>query len=123
MNATDDIHGTGGTRKAIHLSRANPLHFTEMHQSKFVDPMKTTNTAQYAALAANNSCRRAFVSIDIAAANKSVKTMRTPIAANILSVVLSVESRYILSTGAASSKKITVVMMRLTSLATRDGEK
>jgi hypothetical protein len=85
--------------------------------------MKTTNTAQYAALAANSSCLRALVSRDIAAANNSVKTINTPMAANMHSLVLRVDKRYILRTGAASKRNITPVMIRFTSFATRDGEK
>jgi hypothetical protein len=85
--------------------------------------MKTTNTAQYAALAANSSCLRALVSRDIAAANSRVKTINTPIAANMVSVVLMVDRWYMLRTGAASRTNITAVMMRLTSFATREGEK
>jgi hypothetical protein len=92
-------------------------------QLKFVDPMKTTSTAQYAALAANSSCLRAFVSKDIAAANSNVNTISTPMAANMHSFVLRVERRYMLKTGAASNRNITVVIMRLTSFATLDGEK
>jgi hypothetical protein len=91
-------------------------------QEKFVDPMNTTNTAQYAALAANSSCLFAFVSSDMAAANKSVNTINTPMAANMHSLVLRVDKRYMPSTGAAKSRKITVVMNRLTSFATLDGE-
>jgi len=85
--------------------------------------MKTTRTAQYAALAANNSCLFAFVSSDIAAANKRVKTISTPIAANIDRLEWMQERRYIPKTGAASKRNITVVMMRLTSFETRSGEK
>jgi hypothetical protein len=61
-------------------------------QEKFVDPINTTSTAQYAALAANSSCLFAFVRSDMAAANKSVNTINTPIAANIHSVVLRIDS-------------------------------
>jgi hypothetical protein len=90
---------------------------------KFVDPTNTTKTAQYAATAANSSCLFAFVSIDIAAAKRCVKTVNTPMAANTHSVVLIVYSRYIASTGATSSKKSATVMKRLTSVETREGAK
>ena len=90
---------------------------------KLVDPTKTTKTAQYAAAAANNSCLFAFVSSDIAAANSSVKTIKTPIAANTHSVVLIVERRYIANTGATSSKKSATVMQRFTSVDTLEGAK
>ena len=91
--------------------------------AKFVEPMKTTSTAQYAALAANSSCRLAFVNSDIAAANKSVKTINTPIAANIIFVRCTFDKRYMLKTGATSNIKIRPVIIRLTNFDTRDGEK
>jgi hypothetical protein len=122
----DQFYGTYGSYHSHFLPFGSQNYVERMstsNQLKFVDPMKTTNTAQYAALAANSSCLRAFVSSDMAAANNSVKTIKTPIAANIHSFVLRVERRYMLKTGAASNRKITVVMMRLTSFATRDGEK
>ena len=45
--------------------------------------MKTTRIAQYAALAANNSCLLAFVNSDIAAENRRVKTTSTPMALKV----------------------------------------
>jgi hypothetical protein len=90
---------------------------------KFVDPTNTTSTAQYAAAAANSSCLFALVSKDMAAVNKSVNTINTPIAANTHFVVLKVESRYIAKTGATRSKKIATVMNRLTSVDTLEGAK
>ena len=45
--------------------------------------MNTTKMAQYAADAANISCRAAFVSTDIAALNNKVKTISTPTALNV----------------------------------------
>ena len=50
-------------------------------------PMKTTNTAQYAALAANASCLAAFVKTLIAALNSRVNTIRTPTALNVFLAV------------------------------------
>lgn len=88
-----------------------------------MDPIKTTRTAQYAALAANSSCLLAFVRKDKAAANRSVNTIKTPIAENIASVVFKVANRYMLRTGAASNKNITAVINRLTSFDTREGVK
>jgi hypothetical protein len=59
----------------------------------------------------------------MAAANNSVNTINTPMAANMHSVVFRFDRRYMLKTGAASSRNITAVMKRFTSLATREGEK
>jgi hypothetical protein len=85
--------------------------------------MNTTRTAQYAALAANNSCRLALVSIDMAVANRSVKTISTPMAEKIDLVVRMDDNRYMLRTGATSKTNITIVMTMLTSRDTREGEK
>lgn len=85
--------------------------------------MKTTRTAQYAALAAKSSCRLAFVNMDIAAAKRSVKIISTPIAEKIDFVVRIIDSLYMLRTGATSKMKITLVIIMLTSRDTRDGEK
>lgn len=46
-------------------------------------PIKTTRIAQYAADAANISCRAAFVNTDMAALNNNVKTISTPTALNV----------------------------------------
>ena len=88
-----------------------------------VESKNTTSTAQYAAAAANSSCLFALVSSDIAAANKRVNTINTPIAANTHSVVLIVERRYMANTGATSSKKSATVMKRLTRVDTLEGAK
>lgn len=85
--------------------------------------MNTTRTAQYAALAAKSSCRLALVSSDIAAAKSSVKTIKTPIAAKMHFVVFTVESRYILRTGATSKRNSTSVIIRFTSFETLEGAK
>jgi hypothetical protein len=45
--------------------------------------MNTTKIAQYAADAANISCRAAFVSTDMAALNNKVNTISTPTALNV----------------------------------------
>lgn len=65
----------------------DPLHAI-IHRSPYPVkfPIKTTRIAQYAALAANNSCRAARVSNDMAALNSNVKTMSTPTALNVLCV-------------------------------------
>jgi hypothetical protein len=86
--------------------------------------MKTTRTAQYAALAANNSCLLAFVNNDIAAENKSVKTTRTPIALKVdcvdcVDAPIAV-SLYIATTGSTNKMKIIVVIMRPTKVSTRE---
>jgi hypothetical protein len=98
-------------------------HISTDIQPKFVDPTNTTRTAQYAALAAKSSCRLALVSSDMAAAKRSVKTIKTPIAAKMHSVLFMVESRYILKTGAASKRNSTTVIMRFTSFETLEGAK
>lgn len=90
---------------------------------KCEEPMKTTRTAQYAALAANNSCLLAFVSNVIVAAKRSVKIIKTPMAAKTALLVFMVDSRYMPKTGAASKIKITDVIIKFTSLETREGEK
>jgi hypothetical protein len=83
--------------------------------------MKTTRTAQYAALAANSSCLLAFVNNDIAAENKSVKTTRTPMALKVDCAVVAIAvSSYIATTGNTSKTKIMAVMMRPTNVSTRD---
>jgi hypothetical protein len=83
--------------------------------------MKTTRTAQYAALAANNSCLLAFVNSDIAAENKSVKTTRTPIALKVDCGDAPIAvSLYIATTGSTNKTKMIVVMMRPTNVSTRD---
>jgi len=103
--------------------------------------MKTTRIAQYAALAANNSCRAAFVSRLIAALNSSVKTIKTPTALNVslllvsialeeAAVLLVVESGpavcdgvdvswYMVMTGTTSRMKMTRVISMLMSLSMR----
>lgn len=97
--------------------------------------MKTTKMAQYAALAANSSCRAALVSRLIAALNSSVKTISTPTALNVSRVFASCElvlgdeeddsctlvevRRYIVTTGTTSRMKMTKVMRMLMSLSMR----
>ena len=85
--------------------------------------MNTTNTAQYAVLAANSSCLLAFVNKDNAHANRSVKTSNTPIAANMAFSIFSDCSRCMPMMGAASKRKMTIVIRKFTSFATRVGEK
>lgn len=46
-------------------------------------PINTTKIAQYAALAANNSCLAALVSNDMAALNNNVNTINTPTALSV----------------------------------------
>ncbi len=51
--------------------------------------MKTTRIAQYAAEAANISCRAALVRTESAALNNSVNTMRTPTALKVFFEVMA----------------------------------
>lgn len=85
--------------------------------------MKTTSMAQYAALAANNSCLFALVNKDIAAAKSSVKIIITPIAAKISLVSLKLAKRYMANTGMIRRTKMTTVMIRLTKASIRPGER
>jgi hypothetical protein len=83
--------------------------------------MNTTSTAQYAALAANNSCRRAFVNMLIAAEKSSVNTTRTPMASKVpVCPVPKLVSLYIATTGRTRSTKMMLVMIRPTKASTRD---
>jgi hypothetical protein len=84
--------------------------------------MKTTRTAQYAADAANNSCRSALVRRDIAAENRRVKTIRTPMAEKAGDAVRKLASRYIAITGRTRRTNMMHVMSRPTSFSTRDAE-
>ena len=100
--------------------------------------MKTTRMAQYAALAANNSCRAALVSKDIAALNRRVKTISKPTALRVSLVLESVGetgafddsasaptcrlvevSMYMATTGTTSSANMTKVIRMLASLSIR----
>lgn len=113
-------------------------------------PINTTKIAQYAALAANNSCLAALVNRLIAALNSSVNTINTPTALNVFrvfmptvprapplpdllladEVALVVDSgsakasvlvrRYIVTTGTTRRMKMTKVMRMLTSLSMRE---
>jgi hypothetical protein len=84
--------------------------------------MNTTSTAQYAALAANNSCLFAFVKRLIAAENSSVKTTRIPTASNVELRFPTEVSLYMATTGKTRRMKMIIVMMRPTSFSMRDCE-
>lgn len=81
--------------------------------------MKTTSTAQYAADAANSSCRLAFVREDMAAENKRVNTTRTPMAVNVEERVPMLVSWYMTTTGNTRRMKMMTVMMSATKDSTR----
>lgn len=100
--------------------------------------MKTTRIAQYAALAANNSCLAAFVSSDMAALKSNVKTISKPTALRVSLVLESTAvteelndpassptcsfvevSIYIATTGTTSRAKMMRVMRMLASLSMR----
>lgn len=86
--------------------------------SKF--EMNTTSTAQYAALAANNSCRFASVKRLIAAEKSRVKTTRIPTASNVESRSPIDVSLYKATTGSTRSTNMINVMIRPTSFWMRD---
>jgi hypothetical protein len=81
--------------------------------------MKTTSTAQYVALAANSSCRLAFVINDIAIEKRKVKTMRIPKASKVEFRLPIVVSSYIATTGRMRRMKMSIVMIMPASLAIR----
>jgi hypothetical protein len=82
--------------------------------------MKTTSTAQYAALAANSSCLFAFVSRLIAAEKSSVKTTRIPTASKVELRFPREVSLYIATTGRTRRMKMIRVIMKPTSFSIRD---
>ena len=84
--------------------------------------MKTTNTAQYAAEAANNSCRLALVNRDMAAEKSSVKTTRMPTASKVEFRSPMQVSLYMATTGRTRSMKMISVMIRPTSFSMRSVE-
>lgn len=84
--------------------------------------MKTTNTAQYAADAANSSCRRAFVNKDIAAEKRSVKTIKTPTASKVELRDPMHVSLYMATTGSTRRTKITHVISSATNVSIRAAE-
>jgi hypothetical protein len=84
--------------------------------------MKTTSTAQYAALAANSSCLFALVRRLMAAEKSSVKTTNIPTASKVeLRSPIDV-SLYMATTGNTSRMKIMSVMIRPTNFSIRDWE-
>lgn len=84
--------------------------------------MKTTSTAQYAALAPKSSCRFAFVTSDMAAENRSVKTTRIPTASKVELRSPTEVSWYIATTGKTNKTNIITVMISPTSFSIRDCE-
>lgn len=84
--------------------------------------IKTTRTAQYAALAAKSSCLFAFVNRLIAAENSSVKTTKIPTASNVELRSPTEVILYIATTGRTSNTKIMSVMIKPTSFSIRDCE-
>jgi hypothetical protein len=84
--------------------------------------INTTNTAQYAALAAKSSCLFALVSKLIAAENSKVKTTIIPTASNVEWRDLREVNWYMATTGNTRRTKMMNVMMRPTSFSIRDWE-
>ena len=84
--------------------------------------MNTTSTAQYAALAANNSCLFALVKRLIAAEKRSVKITRMPTASKVELRSPTDVNLYIATTGRTRRMKMIKVIMRPTNLSMRDCE-
>jgi hypothetical protein len=82
-------------------------------------PIKTTNTAQYAAVAAKSSARFAFVKRPIEAVNTSEKPTRSPILRKVLQRLPYQVIRYMTNTGAASRRMITSATIRVASFSIR----
>jgi hypothetical protein len=80
------------------------------------------STAEYAALAANNSARFAFVIRLIEAAKKSEKTIRSPTLRNVMPRPPCHDTRYITNTGTASRTMMTNAMIKVVNFSIRDTE-
>jgi hypothetical protein len=84
--------------------------------------MNTTSTAQYAALAANNSCLFALVKRLMATEKSSVNTTNIPTASKVeLRSPIDV-SLYIATTGKTSRMKMMSVIIRPTNFSMRNWE-
>jgi hypothetical protein len=84
--------------------------------------MKTTNTAQYAAEEANNSCRFACVKSDIDTENNNVNTTRIPTASNVGFRFPMLVNLYIATIGRTSRMKIIIVIIMPTRVRIARGE-
>jgi hypothetical protein len=104
-------------RKTVNLFDHKHSYYLPSLLLKF--EMNTTSTAQYAALAANNSCLFAFVKRLIAAEKSSVNTTSIPTASNVELRSPTDVNLYIATTGSTSRTKMMSVMINPTNFSMR----